>query len=241
MNNLCKNFYSLFLGSILFTATAVADNEIYVTQSGATSSIDLEQLGSSNLIGGLNSTSGSLTAFDLDGTTMTLDINQIGSSNTFLGDIYADTITGFFEFSGDSNAFTIQIDPENTYGADNSNWNVQVTGDSNTFTLNQAINDLASSADLDWLIQGSNNTITYDLDIASATSYLDIDGDDNTLTYDGDGYSGGYFYLDHTGGSRTFNITQQSTLAVDWLKIISNGSNGTICINQSDGGTSTSC
>ena len=64
-----------------------ADNEIYVDQAGATLNLDLEQLGSGNIIGGLTSTAGSLTPLDLDGATMTLDINQIGSSNTFLGDI----------------------------------------------------------------------------------------------------------------------------------------------------------
>ena len=75
-----------------------ADNEIYVDQSGATANIDLEQLGSGNIIGGLNSVAGTLTALDLDGITMTLDINQIGDSNKFLGDILGDSITGFFEF-----------------------------------------------------------------------------------------------------------------------------------------------
>ena len=85
-----------------------ADNEIYVDQSGATANIDLEQLGNSNIIGGLNSVAGTLTALDLDGLNLTLDINQIGNSNKFLGDILGDSITGFFEFDGDSNTFTIQ-------------------------------------------------------------------------------------------------------------------------------------
>ena len=47
--------------------------------------------------------------------------------------------------------------------------------------------------------------------------------------------------LDQTGSSRTFNIEQQSTLASDWLQINSTGSNGTVCVVQSDGGTTTSC
>ena len=88
-----------------------ADNEIYIDQSGATANIDLEQLGSGNIIGGLNSVAGTLTALDLDGLNLTLDINQIGDSNKFLGDILGDNITGFFEFDGDSNTFTIQADP----------------------------------------------------------------------------------------------------------------------------------
>jgi hypothetical protein len=39
--------------------TYAADNEIYIDQSGTTVNIDLEQLGSGNIIGGLLSSSGS--------------------------------------------------------------------------------------------------------------------------------------------------------------------------------------
>tara|TARA_A100001391_G_scaffold26420_1_gene14314 strand:- start:2481 stop:3185 length:705 start_codon:yes stop_codon:yes gene_type:complete len=229
--------------SILFISGAVwaADNEIYVDQSGASSSIDLEQIGSGNLIGGLNAAAGNMTPLDLDGTSMTLDINQIGSSNIFRGDITADSYTGYFNFSGSSNNFTMQTDPTNTYGADTSDVNVDVTGSSNTFTLNQATSAMASTLDLDWTINGSNNSVTAAIDYDTATNYMDIDGDDNAVTLDADGYAGGYFYLDQTGNSRTFNVTQQSTLDNDWLKILSTGSNGTICVNQDDGGTAVGC
>ena len=221
--------------------TFAADNEIYIDQSGATANIDLEQLGSGNLIGGLNSVPGTLTALDLDGTTLTLDINQIGSSNKFLGDIWGDTLTGFFEFDGDSNTFTMQGDPTNTYGIDNSNYNVDVTGSTNTFTFNHGTSALASGLDLDWIIQGDGNQFTVDIDYDGATNYMDIDGDSNTVTFDADGYAGGYFYLDQTGNSRTFNIQQQSTLDNDWLKILTSGNGGTVCVIQNDGGTSTGC
>ena len=50
-----KNMKKLI--SFLLTTTFVfaADNEIYIDQSGATANIDLEQLGSGNIIGGLDS------------------------------------------------------------------------------------------------------------------------------------------------------------------------------------------
>ena len=48
-----------------------ADNEIYVDQSGATANIDLEQLGSGNIIGGLESAAGNMTPLDLDGLNLT--------------------------------------------------------------------------------------------------------------------------------------------------------------------------
>ena len=216
-----------------------ADNEIYVDQSGATANIDLAQLGSGNIIGGLQSSAGNMNPLDLDGLTMTLDINQIGNTNKFLGDIFGDTITGFFEFDGDSNTFTIQGDPTDTYGIDNSNYNVDVTGSSNTFTLDHGTTALAATLDLDWIINGDSNTFDFDINYDGATNYVDVDGDDNTVTFTGSGYAGGYFYLDQTGDNRTFNIQQLSTLDNDWLKIISNGNNGTVCVIQNDQGTST--
>jgi hypothetical protein len=218
-----------------------ADNEIYVDQSGATANIDLEQLGSGNIIGGLNSVAGTLTALDLDGISLTLDINQLGDTNKFLGDILGDNITGFFEFDGDSNTFTIQGDPTNTYGINNSNYNVNVTGSTNTFTLDHGTSALAATLDLDWIIQGDGNTFDFDINYDGGTSYVDVDGDSNTLNFTGSGYAGGYFYLDQDGNGRTFNIQQLSTLDNDWLKIISNGNNGTVCVIQNDQGTSTSC
>ena len=218
-----------------------ADNEIFVDQSGATANIDLEQLGSGNIIGGLESSAGSVNPLDLDGLNLTLDINQIGNTNKFLGDIYGDSITGFFEFDGDSNTFTIQGDPTNTYGIDNSNYNVDVTGSSNTFTLDHGTTALAATLDLDWIVNGDSNTFDFDINYDGATNYVDVDGDDNTVNFTGSGYAGGYFYLDQTGDNRTFNIQQLSTQDNDWLKILSNGNNGTVCVIQNDQGTSTSC
>jgi len=226
--------------------TYAADNEIYVDQSGTGANIDLEQLGISNIIGGLSSSAGSLTAFDLDGNAMTLDINMIGATNKFLGDIWADTFTGLYNFTGSTNTFTIQVDPTNTYSSDGSDHNIAVTGAGNTFTLNQGTSALAAAVNLDWIIQGSNNTVTSNINIDGATNYMDIDGSDNTVTYTGTGTAAsasGYFYLDHTGGQRNFNIQQLSTQDNDWLKIISVGGNAssTVCVIQNDQGTAVGC
>jgi hypothetical protein len=234
-----KTLISLIL--LLSVSAYADDNEIYVDQSGTNANIDLEQLGSGNIIGGLNSSAGSLTAFDLDGSTLSLILNQIGDSNKFLGDIYGDSIVAEFNFDGDSNTFTIQGDPTGTYGIDNTDYNVSVTGSSNTFTLDHGDTALAGTLDLDWVIQGDSNTFDFNINYDGATNYVDVDGDSNTVNFTGQGYAGGYFYLDQTGNSRTFNIQQLSTLDNDWLKIISDGGSGTVCVIQNDGGTSTSC
>jgi len=217
------------------------DNEIYIDQTGATFNLDAEQLGSGNLIGGVGSVSGTLTALDLDGNSQTIDINQIGSSNIFLGDITANNFIGFWEFDGSTNVFNVQIDPANTYGADNSNVNVDVTGGTNTFTLDLATTSLASNADIDWVITGDGNTFDFNINNADATNDVTVDGNDNVVNFTGQGYAGGYFKLNQTGNSRTFNINQLSTTDNDWLRITSTGSNGTICVIQNDGGSAVGC
>ena len=236
-----KNYKLITLLAVFSVGIWSADNEIYIDQAGVTANIDLEQLGSGNLIGGLLAIAGQMTAADFDGGNLTLDVNQIGNTNKFLADVYADSLTAFFEFDGDSNTYTLTIDPDNTFGADSSDLNVVATGSSNTFTLDLGTTGLASNTDLDWIINGDSNTFDFDINYDGATNYVDVDGNSNNVNFTGSGYAGGYFYLDQTGNSRTFNIIQSSTLASDWLQINSTGSNGTICVVQNDGGTTTSC
>ena len=234
--------------ALLFISLSVfADNEIYIDQTGSNVAIDVEQLGSSNLIGGLNSTSGSLTAAILSGGTWTLDINQIGSSNKFLTDgIKGSNFTGWFDFDGDSNEFEISMDTTGLNGADYADVYVDVTGGSNTFDFDLGQSSAVDYLDLDLILDGDSNDFTFDIDSEYYEAYMDILGDSNTMTLTKTGYGAsssdaGYFYLDLDGSTNTLNIKQQSTLALDWLKIESDASNSNICVIQSDGGTSTSC
>ena len=233
---------------LFMSLSLVADNEISVTQSGASATIDLEQQGGSNLIGGTSAETGSMTALDLDGVSMILDINQIGASNVFRSDaIDGDNFTGFFEFTGDSNVFDILMDSTGLIDSDYVNMNINVTGSSNTFDLAVAEDDDASYLDLDWIITGGSNAFDFDIDYANAINYVDVNGNSNTINFSGSGYAGttssdsGYFYLDLDGSSNTLDITQSSTLARDYIKLITNTSNSNICITQNDQGTSTSC
>ena len=233
---------------LFMSLSIVADNEIYVDQTGNSAAIDLEQQGGSNLIGGSQAETGSMTALDLDGVSMILDINLIGASNVFRSDaIDGDNFTGFFEFSGDSNVFDILMDSTGLIDSDYINMNINVTGSSNTFDLAVAEDDDASYLDLDWIITGGSNEFDFDIDYANAINYVDVNGSSNTINFSGSGYAGttsadsGYFYLDLDGSSNTIDVTQSSTLARDYLKIISNTSNSNICIKQDDSGGSTSC
>lgn len=232
---------------IVFSFCMRADNEIFVDQTGSNALIDLEQLGSSNIIGGTQSVAGSLTEAILNGTTMTLDINQIGSSNKFLtGGLVGNNFTGFYEFDGDSNIFDIDMDTGGLNGADFVDMNIDITGSSNEFDLDFGQVSGVSYLDLDWIIDGDNNEFEFDIDYEYATNYIDILGDSNILTVAGSGYGASssdaaYLYLDLDGSSNTIDITQASTLASDYLKLETNASNSNICIVQSDGGVATSC
>ena len=230
------------LFAVLVSPFAVgADNEVFIDQIGATLNLNIEQLGSSNIVGGSEAVAGNMTPLVLNGTTQTIEINQLGDTNKFLGDIVSDNFTGQFDFDGSGNNFDINFDATNTFGADTGDVVVDVAGSSNTFVLNVGTADLASTVDLDWTIQGDSNSITANVDVDQATNFMDIDGDSNTVDFDGDGADQGFFYLEQTGNSRTFNIDQQSLLSPDWLKIESSGNSGTICVFQDDSGTTTSC
>jgi len=232
---------------LLLSFGLMADNEIYIDQTGSNVNIDLEQLGSNNLIGGVDAVSGTMTKAILNGGTWTFDINQIGSSNKFLTDgIYGENFTDFFEFDGDSNEFEFSMDTTGLNTADFADINVDVTGGTNTFDWDIAENSGASYLDLDFILDGDSNDFTFDIDSDYYTANIDIFGDNNTMTLLKSGYGasssdGGYFFLDLDGSTNTLQIEQKSTLALDWLKIESNASNSNICVIQSDGGTATSC
>lgn len=232
----------------LFLSTSLlADNEIYIDQTGNNAAIDIEQLGGSNIIGGDDAVSGTMTAAILNGLSMTLDINQIGSSNKFLTDgILGDNFTGFFEFDGDSNEWDFSMDTTGLNTADGNDINIDITGSFNVADIDIAEVSGASYLDIDWIVDGDSNDATVDIDADYATMYMDILGDSNTLTFIQSGYGASssdakYFYLDLDGSDNTMTLKQQSTLAADWLKIESNASNSNICIVQNDGGTTTSC
>lgn len=224
-----------------------ADNEIYIDQTGDNAAIDIEQLGSNNIIGGDDAVAGTMTKAILDGSTMVLDINQIGSSNKFLTDgIIGDNFTGFFEFDGDSNVWDFSMDTTGLNVADGNDINIDVTGSLNIADIDIAEVSGASYLDIDWIIDGDSNEAEVDIDADYATMFMDLLGDSNDLTFIQSGYGASgsdakYFYLDLEGDSNTAVIKQQSTLAADWLKIESNASNSNICVIQNDGGTTTSC
>ena len=93
---------------LMMFITPVVANDIYVTQSGATLSLDVLQDGQNNTIG--NST----TASTVTGATSNFNIDQIGNSNVLTFDINGANYTGTFSTTGNSNDIDIKCDSGGT-------------------------------------------------------------------------------------------------------------------------------
>ena len=124
---------------------------------------------------------------------------------------------------------------------------VDITGSSNEADIKIAENADSSYLDFDLVVLGGSNVFDFDIDYANAITNIDINGSSNNLTFSASGYGGttssdsGYFKLDLDGSNNDLDITQSSTLARDYLELITNTSNSSICITQNDGGTATGC
>ena len=283
---------------MLGTNVFAADNQIYITQTNATNSqIDIEQLGSGNLVADNASATGTVdAAMNINGTGLNFNLDQRGDANWFLTDLNGNDGTYTFEFIGNTNKFIGQLNSAGTYSMNDMNFNSSVTGGVNTFTVNIAEDDNAGDADIDWIFDGSDNTVDFNVasdytnariaalignngvvagdtadsivinwDIDGSNNEIDnivnsshvvqdwdVTGSYNKIDYAGLNYEdasasdGHYSKVDLTGSYWDMKLIQQSTEARDWLSVTATGdgtaqSNATLCIVQSDAGTSTTC
>ena len=283
---------------MLGTNVFAADNQIYITQTNATNSqIDIEQLGSGNLVADNESATGTVdAAMNINGTGLNFNLDQIGDGNWFLTDLNGNDGFYTFTFDGNTNKFYGQLNSAGTYSMNSMNFNSSVTGATNTFRVNIAEDDNAGDANIDWVFDGSDNVVdfnvatdytnsriaalignngastgdtadsivinweidgsTNEIDAIINSSYVvhdwDITGSNNKIDYAGLNYEdasandGHYSKVNLTGNYWDMKLIQQSTEARDWLSVTATGdgtaqSNATLCIVQSDAGTSATC
>lgn len=164
----------LFIGLFLLGMPAfAAENQIFIQQTNATNSqIDIEQLGSGNIIADDESDTSTVdAAMNIDGTGLDFNLDQIGDSNQFLTDIVGDDGTYNFSFTGDTNIFTSQFNSEGTYSMDMMDLSSITIGSGNDFTVNIAEGADASDGIIDWEFDGSDNTIVF----TAASDYTNSD------------------------------------------------------------------
>ena len=224
------------LTTLLLTAGiafGVYANDIYVTQSGDTLDLDITQDGQNNQVG--NSTTAStvtgatatididqvgnsnVLTFDVNGATYTGTFNVTGNSNNI--DFNCDstgnnsscgTVTASITMVGDSNDIDLDIGE---------------TSDSagTTATITSAASD-------------DSNVIAATIDGTSAILTITVDGDTNNwlVDIDGDGDVNGHTLIHtHTGGIADVDIVQ-SGVYDNMITLTTSGDNHDIDISQTD-------
>ena len=220
----------MFLMSFIVPAMA---NDIYVTQSGATLTLDVLQDGQNNTIG--NST----TASTVTGATSNFNIDQVGDSNVWTFDINVATYTGTFSTTGNSNNIDFNCDSGGTVSSCATvTASIVWVGSSNDLDI-----DVGETADATGATIGitgasgsDSNVVAATIDGTSVIMTLSVNGDTNNflIDIDGDGDSAGHTYIhNHTGSIADVDITQ-SGIYDNMITLTTSGDNHNIDIIQRD-------
>ena len=217
----------LFSGSVLFA------NDIYVTQSGDTLDLDITQDGQNNTVGNsttASSSTGATTTLNIDqignsnvityqinGATYTGTINLVGNSNNV--DLNCDstgnnsscgTANAVINFTGNSN--DIDLDIGQTSSATSAD--VDIVGQSGS----------------------DSNVVAATVDGNSAILTITVNGDTNNwlVDIDGNGDINGHTLIHtHTGGIADVDIVQ-SGVNDQMITLTTSGDNHDIDIQQTD-------
>ena len=202
-----SRFAKLVMFLMTFTLPVLA-NDIYITQSGATLTLDVLQDGQNNTIG--NST----TASTVTGATSNFNIDQVGDSNVLTFDINGANYTGVLSTTGNSNNIDFNCD---SGGSNSSCATVSATivwvGSSNDLDIDVGETADATGATIN--IQGASgsdsNVIAATIDGTSVILTLNVNGDTNNylIDIDGNGDSIGHTLIHtHVGSIADVDITQ---------------------------------
>ena len=225
--------YAKIIAFLMLFALPVMANDIYVTQSGATLDLDITQDGQNNTVGNSTTSSSVIGAtttididqvgnsnvlkFDVNGATFTGTFSTTGNSNDI--DFNCDsagnnsscaTATASIIWAGNSNDLDIDIGET----ADAANATVSITGSSGS----------------------DSNVVAATIDGTSAILTLTVNGDTNKylIDIDGDGYVNGHTLIHtHTGSIADVDITQ-SGVYDNMITLTTSGDNHDIDISQTD-------
>ena len=218
---------------VMLMAIPVSANDIYVTQSGASLTLDVLQDGQNNTIG--NST----TASTSTGASTNLNIDQVGNSNIITYQINGASYTGVINLQGNSNNVDLNCDSTgNNSACGTANAVINFTGNSNDIDLDIGQTSAATSADVDIVGQtgSDSNIVAATVDGTSAILTITINGDSNNylLDIDGNGDINGHTLVhSHTGGLADVDITQ-SGINDNIINLTTSGDSHNIDIIQRD-------
>ena len=228
-----KKITSYIMFVMFMVTTPLFANDIYVTQSGASLTLDVLQDGENNTIG--NSTTASAST----GATTSLNIDQVGNSNVIKYQINGATYTGVINLAGNSNDVDLNCDSGNNNSSCGSvNAVINFTGNPNDVDLDIGETAAATGADVDIVGQSGSdsNVVAATIDGTSAILTITVNGDTNNylIDIDGNGDVNGHTLIHtHTGGTADVDITQ-SGINDNMITLTTSGDGHNIDIIQRD-------
>ena len=216
---------NLVMFLMMFTMPLMA-NDIYVTQSGATLTLDVLQDGQNNTIGN------SSTASTVTGATSNFNIDQIGNSNVITFDINGANYTGVLSTTGNSNNIDFNCDS----GGSNSSCATVSASNDLDIDVGETANAQGATIAITGASGSDSNVIAATIDGTSVIMTLNVNGDTNNylIDIDGNGDSIGHTLVHtHTGSIADVDITQ-SGVYDNMITLTTSGDNHNIDIIQRD-------
>jgi len=208
-----------------FNNNVIRGNGIYIQQSGNNDTINIQQVGTQNLIGGINQQyaqvqngNNSITIKQGNGNTgkNEIDLNVTGGSNTL-------NLTQGWDTAGISAGNNYQL--------------INVNGTGNSITTSQSNDGGAVGHFLEAVVNGNYNTvgITQSND-GQKQMFASITGNSNTVTTTQSGTGNHYLSVSATGNGNSAVVSQTGNTANSaTINLINNGAPASVNLTQTGG------
>jgi hypothetical protein len=174
--------------------------EIYIEQSGSSSTVNINQEGIGNIVGD------SLNPLYIGGGSNNVDIDQIGDNNNLQGVVNGAGTATTVTTNGSGNIQIINCGTTTSAGCSSSVIKQVVTGSDNTITQ-----DLGTGANhnSEITITGSDNAVTHTSTNAGASTVdISVSGNQNTVGVTQSGLTAKTVSVSSTGNSNNITINQ---------------------------------
>ena len=177
-------------------------NDVYIEQSGNSSTIDIIQQGIGNRVG--NSTD----SIYIGGGANNFAISQIGDNNTLAMVVNGSAASGTLTYTGSDNLVGINCGTTVSAGCSGSTINHTVTGDANEITQNLGA---GANHTTNITVTGDTNTITH-TSSSTGTTVMNatINGNLNNVTVTQSGMTAQSVNLNASGNSNIISVTQSN-------------------------------
>lgn len=234
-------------------SAATGPNKVYIEQVGSSNTLTIEQVGGTNMVGGVTETSKTISSVNLTtlvpadpsatnygtitGSTNTLAITQTGNNNSAQYNIKGNNNNYSSTITGNNNQTQLNIGDVNNANNLRNNVTESITGNDNLAYTNLVGSDITSSL----TVSGSSNQVVQDLKSTNGTSTIGITGSNNILyaqQIDSAGGSGHSLVQSILGDYNSITTQQQGSNDTT-VNINTNGSHNTITVRTSSSAIAT--